>query len=192
MAWMQFMARRQSDEQFKRVCGVDPGLGITGYAIVEMQHGEYCVLEAGVLRRPRGGDSLPARLLSLATELDEVLGEYRPDIVAVEQLYAHYKHPRTAILMGHARGVLLLTAAKHKCTVLNLSATTVKRRLTGSGHASKQQMQQVIARTLGLRDVPEPPDVADALAIAICALHERPKSDPAPTRRVTAQGRKLP
>jgi crossover junction endodeoxyribonuclease RuvC len=150
---------------------VDPGLGTTGYAVVERDRDGYRVLEAGVLRKTDARERLAERLVSLAEELDAVLAEYEPDAVAVEQLYAHYKHPRTAILMGHARGVLLLCAARRGRPVLDLPSTLVKRRLTGSGHASKQQIQKVVTHTLGLRTVPRPPDVADALAIAICALH---------------------
>lgn len=167
------MPQRRDNSSCKRVCGIDPGLGITGYAIVEMKAGnQYHVIEAGVLRKTGANESLADRLAGLAEELGEVLSEHKPDLVAVEQLYAHYKHPRTAILMGHARGVLLMTAAQHGCAVLDLPSTMVKRRLTGSGHAGKPQMQRVIMSTLGLRVIPQPPDVADALAIAICALHE--------------------
>jgi len=86
--------------------------------------------------------------------------------VAVEQLYAHYKHPRTAILMGHARGVILLAAAQRGVPVTSLASTMVKRTITGNGHASKGQVQRAVAMLCKLAKPPEPPDVADAIAIA--------------------------
>jgi crossover junction endodeoxyribonuclease RuvC len=89
-------------------------------------------------------------------------------VVAVEELYAHYKHPRTAILMGHARGVILLSAARLGIEVRSYAATRIKRYLTGNGRATKAQMQRAIQTALGLGTLPEPPDVADAMAIAMC------------------------
>ncbi|MCY2926240.1 MAG: crossover junction endodeoxyribonuclease RuvC, partial [Planctomycetota bacterium] len=93
--------------------------------------------------------------------------------VAVEKLYAHYKHPSTAILMGHARGVILLAAEQAGVGVRNLPATHVKKSLTGNGHASKLQVQRAIQAVCHLSALPEPPDVADALAIALCAGRQR-------------------
>jgi len=165
------MAKEQLATRFTRICGIDPGLGRTGYGIVELPRAEPRVIEAGVLRPGAADRTLAARLAALAEGLDELLEEHRPEALAVEQLYAHYKHPRTAILMGHARGVILLTAAKRGVPVIDLPATTVKRYLPGSGHASKPQMQKMIAHVLKLRVLPRPPDVADALSIALCALH---------------------
>src|SRR5262249_7508489 len=100
--------------------------------------------------------------------LVEVIDQYRPEVCAVEQLYAHYKHPRTAILMGHARGVIFLTAAQRGLPVVSYAATRIKKTITGNGHASKEQIQRTIQRELGLAQLPEPPDVADALAVALC------------------------
>lgn len=153
------------------VCGIDPGLRRTGYAIVARRRGDLCVVEAGVLRPAADDLALAPRLATLAGALDEVLEQHRPEAIVVEQLYAHYKHPRTAILMAHARGAILLTAARRGLPVIDVAATSVKRYLTGSGHAGKDQMQVMVARVLGLPAPPEPPDVADALALAMCALH---------------------
>ncbi len=95
--------------------------------------------------------------------------------MAIEQLYSHYKHPRTAILMGHARGVICLAAAQADVEVVHYSATQIKRILTGDGRAPKSQMQLAIRNELALAQVPDPPDVADALAVAVCHyyLHVR-------------------
>jgi crossover junction endodeoxyribonuclease RuvC len=154
------------------ICGIDPGLGATGYAVLRMDDDDDTILvkDAGVLRcSPR--ESLPVRLAELAAGFDEVLNEHPVSLLAVEQVYSHYQHPRTAILMAHARGIFLLEAARRQIEVMNLPATTVKRHLTGNGRASKQQVQRAVAGTLRLGQIPEPPDVADALAIALCAAN---------------------
>jgi crossover junction endodeoxyribonuclease RuvC len=109
------------------------------------------------------------RLEQLYRDLTEILGELKPDLVAMEQLYAHYKHPRTAILMGHARGILLLACQQAKVSVRSVAATHVKKSLTGNGHASKLQVQRSIQAAFRLPALPQPPDVADAMAIALCA-----------------------
>ena len=98
----------------------------------------------------------------------DVIASLKPGAMAIEQLYSHYKHPRTAILMGHARGVICLAAAQADIGVVHYSATQIKRILTGDGRAPKSQMQQAIRRELGLAQAPDPPDVADALAVALC------------------------
>lgn len=150
------------------VCGIDPGLAITGYGVVRATNSlQPSVIDAGVCRfNPK--ESLETRLVAIEADVDAILAEFNPDIVAVEQLYAHYKHPRTAILMGHARGVILLVAARRGIPVRSYAATQVKRYLTGNGRATKDQVQRAIQATLGLSELPEPPDVADALAIALC------------------------
>ena len=155
------------------ILGIDPGLRITGYGLVSVSAartraaapGQPQLREAGVLRMKAQGD-LPARLLELHTALAALLDETRPDHVAVEQLYAHYKHPRTAILMAHARGTILLAAAQRGLPVTSLASTLVKRTITGNGHAGKPQIQRTIAMLCKLAQPPEPPDVADAIAIA--------------------------
>jgi crossover junction endodeoxyribonuclease RuvC len=106
--------------------------------------------------------------LALYEGVRDVIEQWSPSAIAIEQLYAHYEHPRTAILMGHARGVFLLAGAQRGIPVLSYAATQVKKLITGHGRASKEQMQYTIMRELGLSAVPEPPDVADALAIALC------------------------
>ncbi len=150
-----------------RVLGLDPGLQVTGYAVLEPGPR---VCEAGVIRTSEGRKSpdMAPRLRILYDSIDEVIAQFAPGVVAVEQLYAHYDHPRTAILMAHARGVLLLAAAKHGLPVVSYNATRIKKTITGSGRASKEQVQRTVQRELGLAKLPEPPDVADALAAALC------------------------
>jgi len=151
-----------------RILGIDPGLNVTGYAAVDFGGGEPKIVEAGTIRTDAKA-TLDERIAQIHADLTELLAELKPDRLAVEQLYAHYKHPRTSVLMAHARGVVLLAARQVGVAVMHLPATKVKKSLTGNGHASKQQMQRAIQTVCGLAKLPEPPDVADALAIALCA-----------------------
>ena len=153
-----------------RVMGIDPGLRTTGYGLVELvgQTIEPTLCEAGVIRVD-AKQPLEQRLGQLHKELDVLVEQLRPSRMAVEKLYAHYKHPRTAILMGHARGVVLLAAEQAGVATRHPAATQVKKSLTGNGHASKGQIQRAVQSLFQLEDLPEPPDVADALAIALCA-----------------------
>jgi crossover junction endodeoxyribonuclease RuvC len=153
------------------VLGVDPGLLCTGYALLSAAAGprEARLIEAGVVRLARGAP-LPARLVELEGSLTALIERHRPDTLACEELYAHYKHPRTAILMAHARGVILALAARLGLHVVSVAATNAKKLLTGSGRAKKRQMQLAVMTTLRLPVLPEPHDVADAIAIALCGL----------------------
>ncbi len=152
------------------VCGIDPGLRRTGYGVLRIDDDtdSVIVLDAGVITcTPEGPLSL--RLAELAAGIDEVLDEHRVEVMAVEQIYSHYQRPRTAIIMAHARGVILLEAARRDLRVLHLPSTTVKRHVCGNGRASKEQVQRAVTSMLSLQQIPEPPDVADALAIGLCA-----------------------
>ena len=153
-----------------RVVGIDPGLRVTGYACVELRPGaaEPALVEAGVIRLV-ADDPVPARLRALHEELGALLDELRPARVAVEQVFVHVKHVRTAIVMGHGRGVVLLAAQLRELPIDEFAPAEVKKSLTGRGAASKEQMQRAVMHQFALRALPEPPDVADAIAIAACA-----------------------
>ncbi len=150
-----------------RILGIDPGLRLTGYGVLDYHVTRPRLIDAGVIRlTPK--TALPDRLVELETELDAIIAEHQPDTCAVEQLYSNYAHPRTAILMAHARGVILLVARRHGLCVEQFAANRIKQSLTGHGHAKKGQMQAAIQSVFKLKDPPEPPDVADALAVALC------------------------
>jgi crossover junction endodeoxyribonuclease RuvC len=150
-----------------RILGIDPGLVLTGYGVIELDSARPRLVDGGVIRlKPKA--PIADRLVELEVELDRLFDEFNPDMCAVEQLYAHYKHPRTAILMGHARGVIMLVAQRRGAQVREYAANRIKQSLTGHGHASKLQMQRAIQSMCNLRSVPQPPDVADALAVAVC------------------------
>ena len=151
--------------------GVDPGLQITGYGVISASRdsparGAVELIEAGVVRTyPKEGIS--ARLKKVHEALSEVITELKPDALVIEKLFAHYKHPTTAILMGHVRGVVCLLSAVHGIPLVSIPATHVKKSITGNGHANKIQIQRMVQNILSLKTMPEPPDVADAIAIAI-------------------------
>lgn len=150
-----------------RILGIDPGLQITGYAVIEAGTQRPRVCEAGIIRSTAKTD-IAQRVRMIYTGIVEILQQFQPKVVVVEQLYAHYQHPRTAILMAHSRGVVFLAAAQQDLPVISYNATRVKKTITGSGRAPKDQVQRTIQRELGLAQLPEPPDVADALALALC------------------------
>jgi len=150
-----------------RILGIDPGLQVCGYAVVDAVCGDDKLVEAGVLiidTKP----PLAERLNQIAGDIESILETFRPEIVAVEELYSHYGHPKTAILMGHARGVILQKSAATGVDVKSFAATRIKKSLTGNGRASKGQMQRAIQTVLALPAPPEPNDVADAIAVALC------------------------
>ncbi len=151
-----------------RILGIDPGLNVTGYGVVDLRGRRPRIVEAGAIRT-ESHDPMPARLAVIHAEIAKILAEFKPDCMGVEKLYAHYKHPRTSILMAHARGAVLLAAEQANVTVRDRPATEVKKALTGNGHATKRQVQLAIQSLCGLDALPDPPDVADALAIALCA-----------------------
>ncbi len=155
-----------------RILGIDPGLNTTGYAVLEFAAAGPKLCEAGVVRGLTK-KSLTARVHEIHLGVTEVIETWRPAAVAIEQLFSHYNRPRTAILMGHARGVICLAAAQAGLPVINYSATQVKKLLTGSGRAPKEQMQRAVQRELRLDAMPDPPDVADALAIALCHYYRK-------------------
>lgn len=165
-----------------RILGIDPGLNITGYAVLEVTPQGPKVCEAGVVRGHDRG-SLTNRLAEVHSGVLDVIRSLQPGIMALEQLYSHYKRPRTAILMGHARGVICLAASLSTIPVKHYSATQIKKILTGNGRAPKSQMQDAVQRELKLTTLPEPPDVADALAIALCHYYLQPEYSQLAKRR---------
>ena len=152
-----------------RVLGIDPGLNISGYGAVDFLSGsQSLIVEAGTIRTDSGAD-METRIEQIFDELSRLIVELEPDTIAVEKLYAHYKHPRTSIVMGHARGVIMLAARKAGVVLRSVPSTKVKKSITGNGHATKRQIQRAVQSMFGLERIPEPPDVADAIAIAVCA-----------------------
>jgi len=153
-----------------RILGIDPGLQVCGYACLETGEDKEKLIEAGVIRIA-SGLAIEQKLNRIAEDTQSLLESFKPDVVAVEELYSHYAHPRTAILMGHARGVILQRCAQAAIEVRSFSATRIKKSITGNGRASKEQVQKTIQTILSLPQIPEPNDVADAIATALCCAN---------------------
>ncbi len=173
-----------------RVLGIDTGLAATGYGVIEATGGVCRLVEGGVIETA-ASEALTARLSRIHAAIGQVIEDFSPEQVVVEDLYAKYRHPRTAIMMGHARGVILLAAAERGLAVESYQASLVKRALTGSGRASKQQVRRMVAQVLRLPEPPSPDHVGDALALAIC--HANParagKDLPPAVARAIAQAK---
>lgn len=153
-----------------RYLGLDPGLNRTGYALVERSASGPKLLEGGVLRSSPS-DSLARRVYELGSGLREVLQDHQPEAVAIEQVFSMVRNPKTAILMAHARGALLMTVAERGIPLIHYTPAQIKKLLTGSGRASKEQIQGAVKAELRLRKILEPNDVADASAVALCLYH---------------------
>ena len=153
-----------------RVLGVDPGLGVTGYAVVDSGSGMPKLIEAGVIRS-KASLPLEKRLFELFINFEGIVEEFNPDALAIEELYSHYAHPKTAVIMGHVRGLFFLLAGKFGIPVCSYSATRIKKSVSGAGHASKEQIARLVATLLNFDISDSPADVTDAIATAICHLH---------------------
>ncbi|HVA34201.1 MAG TPA: crossover junction endodeoxyribonuclease RuvC [Candidatus Baltobacteraceae bacterium] len=149
-----------------RILGIDPALRTTGYGVIERTAKRVRLIEAGVVA-PKNDATLERRLYELHAGISDVIAQTRPELVVIEELYTTYKNPLTAILMGHARGVLCLASAQAGIVVHTLGHARVKRALVGSGSARKEQIGAMVAQLLGLRAAPHPNDVSDALALAL-------------------------
>lgn len=148
------------------ILGIDPGLNTTGYGVIDFSSRKVRLVEGGVVRSK--SKELATKILEIYEGVREVISAFNPQSIAMEQLYSHYDRPTTAILMGHARGAIALATAQHGVMLTSYSATQVKKVLTGNGRAAKDQIQRAIRLEFGLAECPDPPDVADALAIALC------------------------
>lgn len=147
-----------------RILGIDPGLGTTGYGIIEGK--TFKLIEAGVIRT-RANTPIQDRLKKIFDSINDIIEEYSPTVLVLEKIYSHYKHPATAILMGHARAVICLACGMNNIKLINYPSTKIKKTITGNGHASKRQVQRMVQGALKLKIAPEPVDVSDALAIAM-------------------------
>ncbi len=148
--------------------GIDPGTAITGYGLVEGRGDRLTLVECGILTTP-AGEPLPRRLQAIYNGLTHLVQEKRPDNAAVEQLFFS-QNARTALAVGHARGVALLAVTMMGLPVFEYTPLQVKQAVTGYGRASKEQVQSMVRVLLGLDTIPQPDDAADAVAIAICHL----------------------
>jgi crossover junction endodeoxyribonuclease RuvC len=157
-----------------RIFGIDPGSERTGYGCVETDGGRHHLVACGAVTA-RAPDSFPERLLRIHRELAALLAECRPDCVAIENVF-YATNVRSALKLGHARGVAMLAAVESGCPVVEYTPAEIKRAVVGYGRAEKQQVAAMIRLLLGLQKPPSPFDATDALAVAICHLHSRPRT----------------
>jgi crossover junction endodeoxyribonuclease RuvC len=157
-----------------RILGIDPGLDITGYGLIKKGESDLSIIEAGIIRTSHK-DTLSSRLKSIYSQVEDILKTHCPDICVIEQLYSHYKHRMTAILMGHARGAVLCCCSRNGVAIKEYPAKTPKRAVTGNGNASKLQVQRVVNRVLHLKDTARPLDITDALALCLTYAHHSDK-----------------
>jgi crossover junction endodeoxyribonuclease RuvC len=179
-----------------RIFGIDPGSERTGYGCVEAEGGRNRLVVCGAISA-LARDAFPERLARIHRELTALLSTCQPDCVAVENLF-HASNARSALKLGHARGVAILAAVQAGCPVVEYTPAEVKRAVVGYGRAEKHQVQQMVKLLLGLSRAPSPHDAADALAIAICHLHSLPPQlargsrVPGPESRASSPGTRVP
>jgi len=153
------------------ILGIDPGIADTGFGVIEKKKdGRLCCLAYGSIKTKADID-LVCRLEILSLELDELIKKYQPKIVAVEQLF-FCKNVKTALVVGHARGVVLLTIKQNKVKLIEYTPLQIKQAVSSYGKADKMQVQRMVKIILNLKEIPKPDDAADGLAAAICASNE--------------------
>ncbi|KID49626.1 Holliday junction resolvase [Fusobacterium necrophorum subsp. funduliforme B35] len=154
-----------------RVLGIDPGTAIVGYGIIDYEKGKFQIVDYGCIYTAK---DLPMedRLVKIHEELSALIEKYRPEEMAVEELF-YFKNNKTVISVGQARGVIVLTGRLHGLQMHAYTPLQVKMGITGYGRAEKKQIQQMVQRFLGLKEIPKPDDAADALAIAINHIHTK-------------------
>ncbi|MDD5246588.1 MAG: crossover junction endodeoxyribonuclease RuvC [Candidatus Omnitrophica bacterium] len=149
-----------------KILGVDPALTVTGYGVIEFKKGRIGLVEAGVIKTTVKQD-LAGRLERIYRATEKLISDTHPDVMVLEKIYSHYRHPATAFHLGQARGVIYLAGALAEIPVVEYGATRIKKAIVGRGLASKQQVQKMVAHSIGLEKLPAYTDVTDALALAI-------------------------
>lgn len=149
-----------------RIVGVDPGTRATGYAFIETVSGRHKILEVGTIE-PKKTDPLNVRILKIYSILGELVQQYKPDVLVLEKLYAHYKHPATSAIIGHVRGVICLLSAKDNLKLVEYSVKRIRKAITGNGNASKAQTRRVVAHMFSLDEEKLTLDASDALALSL-------------------------
>src|SRR5512142_750817 len=172
-----------------KIFGIDPGSERTGYGCIETDGSRHRLVVCGAIAT-RSCTTFPDKLLAIHRELACLIERHRPDAIAVEDLF-YATNVRSALKLGHARGVAVLAAAECGVPIAEYTPAEIKRAVVGYGRAEKHQVQQMVKLILGLADLPSPHDAADALAVAICHAHERPAARlaaaaPVPRRAATS------
>ena len=149
-----------------RILGIDPGLKVTGYGLIDFEHHKVKLLEAGVIE-PKEKDLIQNRIHRVYQNLDALLLQYQPQIMVLEKLYAHYKHPTTACILGHVRGVICLLCAQRNIQLIEHPVKRIRKAITGNGNAQKLQTRSMVAHLLKIDEQKLTLDASDALALAL-------------------------
>lgn len=159
-----------------KILGIDPGIAIMGYGVVEFEANKVKVIENGVVTTS-SRTTTPERLSILYKNLNEIIKEFKPDEFAIEELFFN-QNVKTAITVGHARGIQILSAQENNLPIYEYTPLQIKQAITGYGRANKSQMQKTVTTLLNLKEIPKPDDAADALSVALChALSQRFKEN---------------
>jgi len=153
-----------------RVLGVDPGLGITGFSIMDTKRNQTHLSAYGTIK-PKPKDSLPKRLNYLFEEMNKILDQFSPDVMAIEDAF-YSKNVKSAMTLGQARGSLILAAAQADIPVHEFAPRKVKMSVCGNGAASKEQVSYMVTQILKLKEPPKPMDVSDAMAVGLCYINQ--------------------
>ena len=159
-----------------RILGIDPGLNVTGYGVIQQTKEGIKIIEAGTIKTS-SAKNISTRLNIIYSQVLDLIKETKPKVCILEKLYSHYKHPITAILMGHARGAIVLATSLTNLKLVSYPAKTVKRAVTGNGNASKQQVQRTVESILNLKHTNNPEDITDALALCLTHIYHSKEID---------------
>ncbi|QGT99916.1 Crossover junction endodeoxyribonuclease RuvC [Candidatus Syntrophocurvum alkaliphilum] len=151
--------------------GIDPGTATTGYGVIDYKSGRESLIDYGVISTPSNTD-MSLRLLTISNQLNLLINKYRPEAIAIEQIFYH-KNAKTVITVAQARGVAMVTSAKNGLDVFEYTPLQVKQAVVGYGSADKRQVQVMVQKILNMSKIPRPDDAADALAVAICHVHSK-------------------
>lgn len=152
------------------ILGIDPGIADTGYGVIQTEGNHFACFDYGSIKTSAQAD-LPDRLETLSLALTKIINKYKPELIGVEQLF-FCKNVKTALIVGHARGVVLLTAKQNNIPLREFTPLQVKQAVSAYGKAGKTQVQRMVKMILSLKEIPQPDDAADALAVAICAANK--------------------
>jgi crossover junction endodeoxyribonuclease RuvC len=153
-----------------KILGVDPGLKATGYGVIEANEGRIKLIEVGTIN-PNPRNKLPKKIDTVYQNLADIIKKFQPDVMILEKLYAHHRHPTTASILGHVRGVICLLCAQHHVTLEEHSVKRIRKAITGNGNASKIQTQRMVTQMLKIDDRNLTLDASDALALCLGHVH---------------------
>ena len=153
-----------------RVLGIDPGIRTTGFGVLDSKTNKFSLVACGTIN-PKPSDSIPVRLNYLFEEVDEIINKFSPDVFSIEDMF-YSKNVKTSMILGQARGAMIIAAAQAGLLIYEYAPKKVKMSVCGNGGASKQQVKYMVMKILSLKDIPGTMDISDAIAVGICCLNQ--------------------